>query len=185
MRPLVRGSGLELARPRRADAARFVAAVHASRDLHRPWVYPPDDAVAYADYLARLRTSSHCGFLLRLRDGGDLVGVVNLNNIQRGVLQSASLAFYVFRPHQRRGLMSEGVGRVIGLAFAEVGLHRIEANIQPANGPSLALVRRLGFVKEGYSRRYLKVGGRWRDHERWALLAEDWRAQRNRPTPSR
>lgn len=180
MRPVARGLGIVLARPRQADAACFVAAVHSSRDLHRPWVYPPDDAVAYADYLGRLRTPNHCGFLLRLGKGGDLVGVVNLNNIQRGVLQSASLGFYVFRPHERRGLMSEGVRRVIGLAFAQLGLHRIEANIQPANGASLALIRRLGFVKEGYSRRYLKVGGRWRDHERWALLVEDWRPQRNR-----
>jgi ribosomal-protein-alanine N-acetyltransferase len=180
MRPIARGSGLELAYPRRADAAQFVAAVHASRDLHRPWVYPPDDAVAYADYLARLRMPSHYGFLLRLRESGALIGVVNLNHVIRDLVQSASIAFYVFRPHERQGLMQEGVARAIALAFAEIGLHRIEAHIQPANGPSLALVRRLGFVKEGCSRRYLKIGGRWRDHERWALLAEDWRARRSR-----
>jgi ribosomal-protein-alanine N-acetyltransferase len=177
---MARGLALELARPRRADAARFVAAVHASRGLHRPWVYPPDDAVAYADYLARLRTPSHYGFLLRLRESGALVGVVNLNHVIRDLVQSASIAFYVFRPYERQGLMQEGVARAIAAAFTELGLHRLEAHIQPGNGPSLALVRRLGFVKEGYSRRYLKIGGRWRDHERWALLAEDWRARRSR-----
>jgi ribosomal-protein-alanine N-acetyltransferase len=171
---------VSLAPPRRADAAEFVAAVHASRALHRPWIYPPDDAVAYADYLARLRTSSHYGFLVRLRETGALVGVVNLNHVVEGVLQSASIAFYVFKSHARRGLMTEAVGRVLGHGFGKLGLHRIEANIQPDNGPSLALVRRLGFVKEGYSRRYLKIGGRWRDHERWALLAEDWRPRRGR-----
>ncbi|MBW8878969.1 MAG: GNAT family N-acetyltransferase [Acidobacteria bacterium] len=53
----------------------------------------------------------------------------------------------------------------------------LEANIQPENRPSLALVARLGFTREGLSRRYLKIGGRWRDHERWAILAEDWRAR--------
>jgi ribosomal-protein-alanine N-acetyltransferase len=62
-------------------------------------------------------------------------------------------------------------------------LHRLEANIQPGNRASLRLVRRLGFKREGYSRRYLKIRGRWCDHERWAILAEEWR--RSRPEPRR
>ena len=65
-------------------------------------------------------------------------------------------------------------------AFGRLGLHRVEANIQPGNTPSLRLVRRAGFTREGFSRRYLKIGGRWRDHERWALLRESWVASRNR-----
>lgn len=64
-------------------------------------------------------------------------------------------------------------------AFLELKLHRLEANIQPENVASIALVRRAGFVREGYSRRYLKICGRWRDHERWALIAEDWKAKRD------
>jgi ribosomal-protein-alanine N-acetyltransferase len=69
--------------------------------------------------------------------------------------------------------MTEGMRLVIGRAFGTLRLHRLEANIQPANAASIALVRRLGFRKEGLSRRYLKIGGRWRDHERWAILAEE------------
>jgi ribosomal-protein-alanine N-acetyltransferase len=57
-------------------------------------------------------------------------------------------------------------------------LHRVEANIQPRNRASIALVKSLGFRQEGYSPRYLKIGGRWRDHERWALLVDDWRPKR-------
>jgi len=69
--------------------------------------------------------------------------------------------------------MREALVAVLRLAFGPLRLHRVEANIQPRNRASIDLVRSLGFRREGYSRRYLKIGGRWRDHERWALLVED------------
>ena len=70
--------------------------------------------------------------------------------------------------------MKKGLSLVISHAFRDMKLHRIEANIQPENGRSKELVKALGFKLEGYSPRYLKIAGRWRDHERWALLSEDW-----------
>jgi ribosomal-protein-alanine N-acetyltransferase len=70
--------------------------------------------------------------------------------------------------------MQEGLAKVITHAFDVMKMHRLEANIQPGNLRSKALVKRLGFRREGLSPRYLKINGRWRDHERWAILSEDW-----------
>ena len=81
--------------------------------------------------------------------------------------------------------MSEGLELVLRVAFRVLKLHRVEANVQPANRRSLSLVRRAGFVREGYSRRYVRIAGRWRDHVRMALLVEDWRARRRKASPMR
>ena len=77
--------------------------------------------------------------------------------------------------HEGRGLMSEAMQLVLREAFGPLRLHRVEATIQPGNLPSIALARRNGFRLEGFSPRYLKINGRWRDHERWAINAEQWR----------
>jgi ribosomal-protein-alanine N-acetyltransferase len=79
--------------------------------------------------------------------------------------------------------MREGVQLAIRRCFRELGLHRLEANIQPANRRSIELVASLGFRNEGLALRFAKVAGRWRDHERWALLADEWRARRLRHGP--
>ena len=65
---------------------------------------------------------------------------------------------------------------VLDQAFGPLALHRVEANIQPGNAPSVALARGAGFRLEGFSPRYLLIGGRWRAHERYAITAEDRRA---------
>jgi ribosomal-protein-alanine N-acetyltransferase len=77
--------------------------------------------------------------------------------------------------------MREGLELVLRHGFETIRLHRLEANIQPENTRSIALVRSAGFRLEGLSLRYLKIGGRWRDHERWAITTEDRRGAR-RPT---
>jgi ribosomal-protein-alanine N-acetyltransferase len=154
---------------------KFLAAVGRSRKLHAPWVSPPSTAAAYRAYLDRLRGSTHVGHLVCLRDADELVGVVNINEIVRGGFQSAYLGYYAFTPFENQGFMTEGLSLAIDDAFRRRGLHRLEANVQPGNQASLSLVRRLRFRHEGNSPRYLKIRGRWRDHQRWAILAEEWR----------
>jgi len=160
-----------LVRPSARWSAEFVAAVRRSRRLHGRWVRPPATPTAYRAYVRRLRRPTHEGYLICLRDSEELVGVANISEIVRGALRSGYLGYYVFRPYERRGLMTEGLRLVVRDSFRRLGLHRVEANIQPGNHASIRLVRRLGFRREGYSPRYLKIQGRWRDHERWALLA--------------
>ena len=169
---------VEVHAPSRRFEAEFIAAARRSRSFHRPWGYPPTTADAFARYLRRHRSATHEGHFLLERSTRQLVGVVNLNEIVRGSLESAYLGYYLFLPHQKHGYMTEGLALVLRRAFGELGLHRVEANIQPLNTRSLRLVQRLGFRKEGFSPGYLKIGGRWRDHERWALLAEEWRTRK-------
>jgi ribosomal-protein-alanine N-acetyltransferase len=112
------------------------------------------------------------------RDDDALVGVYNFSEIVRGAFQSAFLGYFAFAPLAGTGLMSEGLAAALDIAFRKLKLHRVEVNIQPTNARSLALATRLGFTREGYSRRYVKIGGRWRDHVRFAMLADDWRRLR-------
>ncbi len=163
--------------PRITDTATFLAAVRRSRELHRPWVSPPRTAHALRKYLARKQDKTHLTFFLWSRGQDDLVGVVNVTEIVRGFFQSAYLGYYAFAPYAGKGFMREGLAQVVMHMFGKFKLHRLEANIQPGNKASLALVRSLGFRREGFSPRYLKIAGCWRDHERWAILADEWRAR--------
>jgi [ribosomal protein S5]-alanine N-acetyltransferase len=165
-------SRILLRSPLADDASAFVAAVRASRRLHHPWVYPPRTRDEFLQYLHRMEVPGQYAFVVCRRDGGALVGVVNLTNVILGAFRSGYLGYYAFSGHEGQGLMREGLQAVVRHAFRTLKLHRVEANIQPANAPSIALVRACGFACEGYSPRYLKIAGRWRDHERWALLAD-------------
>lgn len=172
LRPGGRASaGVSIRPPLADDQAAFVAAARRSRALHRPWTSAPDTPAKYIAWLERMAGPANHPFLVCRRGSGEIVGVVNLSNVVLGLFRSGYLGYYAFTGHERQGFMREGVRAVIRHAFETLKLHRVEANIQPANAASIALVRSCGFAREGYSPRYLKIGGRWRDHERWALLA--------------
>jgi len=172
------GTKVFLRAPAKSDLEESVALNLASRRLHRHLVYPPTTPDEFADFLERCRRADAvCCFVCRIEDGA-IVGSINLSQIYGGGLQSAYLGYYVGEPFAGRRYMTEALELMLRYAFLKVRLHRLEANIQPGNVASLALVKRAGFQREGYSKNYLKIGSRWRDHERWAILAEDWRALR-------
>jgi ribosomal-protein-alanine N-acetyltransferase len=163
--------------PRLADSKEFVALMRASRALHRPWATAPIDAEAFNAYLADSRRPDFEAMLLCRAEDGSIAGFFNLSQIFRGRLQSAYLGYAVGKPYAGQGYMRQGIELVLRHAFLGLRLHRVEANIQPGNNASLALARGAGFRREGFSPRYLKIGGRWRDHERYAVLAEEWRVR--------
>ncbi|HEU0076638.1 MAG TPA: GNAT family protein [Longimicrobiaceae bacterium] len=172
------GSLVFVRTPRLDDCDEWLALNRASQKLYRGVTEPMTELGQFATYVHRCTDADYAGFFVCRREDGAIVGSANLSQISRGNFSSCYLGYQGGAPYTGRGYMTEGVGLVLRHAFGPLGLHRVEANIQPDNAPSLALVKRLGFTLEGRSRRYLKIRGRWRDHERWAMLQEDWRALR-------
>lgn len=154
------------------DEAAFVAAARASRALHGRWVTAPTTTKAFRAFVERAHRPENHLHLVVDKASGALVGVINVSQIVMGPLCSAYLGYYAFSGFERRGLMREALSLAVRHAFGTLRLHRLEANIQPANAASIALAKACGFAKEGYSPRYLKIHGRWRDHERWAIVRD-------------
>jgi len=167
------GGGRVCLRPITAgDQDEFVALARVSADLHYRWYSMPMTRGDFQAYLTRFRQPTTEGLLVCLRDGGAMAGIVTIDSIVRGRFQSATLSYAAFAPTAGQGYMSEGLALVVRYAFTELRLHRLEANIQPANEASLRLIGRQGFRKEGYSPGMLFIDGAWRDHERWAITRE-------------
>ncbi len=179
-RPVERGRAVYLRRPTLGDRDEFLALTRASRRAHRGLAASPTSPDEYELWLERSRAADVAAFLVCRTEDDAIVGSVALSQIFRGNFQSAYLGYQIGAPHAGRGYMTEALKLVLKHAFRTLGLHRVEANVQPGNEASIRVVRRAGFTREGYSRRYLKIGGRWRDHERWAILREEWASKKAR-----
>ncbi|MHC4938994.1 MAG: GNAT family N-acetyltransferase [Planctomycetota bacterium] len=173
---LIQGKRVHLRYPTADDKQAWCDLIVQSEPLRGHWVPGPqrDGGTDAPDWLRRILEANAEGrnvklLVVRNEDGG-LLGMLNFNEIVRGSFQNAYLGYWIAEP--RKGYMSEAM--LIGMrwAFEELGLHRLEANIQPENEASIELVKSLGFRREGYSPRYLHIGGEWRDHERWAITRE-------------
>lgn len=162
-----------LREPRASDAAALAEASVRSRELHRGWAWPPETEAGWRQQIAA-QDERRVARLGCRRSDNAIVGRVNLNEIVYGAFRSAYLGYEAFAPHHGQGYMTETLSLVIDLSFGDLRLHRLEANIQPGNDRSTALVERLGFRHEGFSPRYLYLDGAWRDHERWAITTEEW-----------
>lgn len=155
-----------------------------SREFHAPW-----DPLRPADYWSlphvaeRLRSQveeaerqlSLCLVFSDMNDPARIIGVSNLRNIIRGAMLGCHLGYALSPDAVGHGYMTEAVKRTVRIAFEELALHRVEANVIPRNVKSLAVLERAGFSPEGLSPRYLRIAGAWEDHMRFAVINEELR----------
>lgn len=161
--------------PQAGDRDEFLALMRRSRDFHHPWASAPTEPERFAAYLADAGRADFEAMLLCRGEDRAILGFLNLSQIVRRSLQSAYLGYAIGEPHAGQGYMREGISLALQRAFVDLRLHRVEVNIQPGNRASISLARGVGFRREGFSPRYLRINGHWRDHERWAMVVEDWR----------
>ncbi len=107
-------------------------------------------------------------------DTEQLVGRIELSGVARGPFQNASVGYFVDQHHHRQGYATVALRWVIGFAFQEAGLHRIQAGVMPWNEPSQRVLEKARFRKEGLAERYLYINGQWEDHLLYAITAEEW-----------
>src|SRR6185503_2657673 len=124
-----------LVEPSRKRRDEFLAAVRRSKKLHGRWASPPATVEKFDEYLKRVRKETHLSYWV-CTERDELAGVININEIVRGIFCSGYLGYYAFAPHDGRGYMKKGLGAVLSEAFRHQGLHRLEANIQPENESS-------------------------------------------------
>jgi len=172
------GKRIVLRPPTKADFREYAALVKISQPVFRGFIGRMWNRKQFNDHLRRSERDDHYSFMICRREDGVILGSIGLFQIVRLKVQTAFTGYVIGAPYVRRGYATEALQLVLRFAFRKLKLHRVEASIQPHNVPSRALVKRAGFTREGLSRRLVKIGGKWRDHERWAILAEDWRPLR-------
>ncbi|GAA5024894.1 hypothetical protein GCM10023258_17330 [Terrabacter aeriphilus] len=179
------GERVRVRPPTEADIPAYAAAVTLSERRLSAFAMPDPNNLPV---VIRSQSPTYRTFMVHALDpegSHGLVGRVNVANVVGGAFRSATIGYDAYDPYAGRGLFAEGLALTLDLVFDDaplgMGLHRVEANIQPANHRSAGLVRSLGFVHEGFSRAFLHLPGPdgrrdWRDHERFTMLATDWPA---------
>jgi len=183
--PTVRllGSKVFLRPSDRTDEKQWITIREESRDFLEFWEPTwPADATTPAAFRRRLKKFSAdwrdgltYAFLIFRREDEVLLGGITLSNVRRGVSLSASMGYWMGKPHARKGYMSEAIQLSLDFSFDTLGLHRIEAACLPSNTPSRNLLLESGFVQEGFARSYLRINGNWQDHVLYAILRTDSR----------
>ncbi len=161
-----------LRKPNLEDGDEFTQLMNLSVDSLYPWVYPPLMLEQFERYIERFDEVFFFGYLVCLKGDDTILGLVNITQVMRYNVQSGFIAYYLGSRYEGKGYMQEGVRLLLNHTFLSIGLHRLEANIQPGNTRSIALAKKLGFKKEGYSEKFMQINGIWKDHERWAILQD-------------
>lgn len=174
----LRSKRVYLRAPVPEDRDRLIELYRLSREHFRGYANSHYNSERFDAMLREAALESNEYFVICRTADDAIVGTVNFSQIFRKSFQNAFIGYQLFAGYTGQGFMTEAVDLALRRAFGQMGLHRIEANVQPRNKPSIAVLLRNGFTKEGFSRRYLKINGRWRDHERWAILREDWLANK-------
>jgi [ribosomal protein S5]-alanine N-acetyltransferase len=154
------------------DEVEYLANYKKNRADLKPWVHVPKNSNEFRQYALEMRTKENKAFVVYDKGTKKMIGLVELRDIYMFDFKNSYMVYFGFKPHLRKGLMSQAVKMVIQLAFKKLKLHRLEANIQPTNLASIALAKSCGFKREGYSPKFIKKNGTWKDHERWAILNE-------------
>ncbi len=179
--PVIAGQGVYLRAPQQADFGAWAQLREQSRAFLTPWepIWPSDDLTRGA-FRRRLRRyqedqRNDLAYAFLVFRGADhaLVGGLTLANIRRGVAQAGSLGYWTGAPFAHRGYMSAAVRALLAHSFSTLRLHRVEAACIPTNAPSIGLLEKTGFQREGYARRYLCINGIWQDHLLYARLSDD------------
>ena len=184
--PLVRGDGLYLRPATPADYLSWSRLRASSRTFLEPWepTWPEDDLTQSA-FRRRLRRQDEeisrdeaYAFLIFDQTSDQLLGGITLGAVRRGVSQTGTLGYWMGAPHAGKGRMTRAVAAIVEFAFLKLRLHRVEAACIPNNAPSIAVLERNSFQREGYARGYLKINGAWRDHLLFGRIAGDSSGQR-------
>lgn len=192
--PYIEGERVLLRRARSEDVPRIIAFYRDNAE-HFAGVDPARPPAFYTEVFWRRRLASlEQGFredrLLHLfvfprERAHAVIGVVNFSNFVRGAFQACHLGYAIDKDHEGKGLMREALALAIPYVFGTLGMHRIMANYLPHNLRSAVLLARMGFVAEGYARKYLRIAGRWQDFVMTSLVNDDWQPPAEEPAPGR
>jgi ribosomal-protein-alanine N-acetyltransferase len=175
------GEGVYLRPPESGDWIEWAELRAESRGFLEPWEPTwAKDALTRESYRRRLQRytrdareeEGYAFFVFREEDRA-LLGGINVSNVTRGIRMSCSIGYWIGQRYARQGYMTEAVRIIVGVAFDELKLHRVEAGCVPSNISSAGLLRNLGFQEEGFARKYLNINGQWHDHLLFAVLASD------------
>lgn len=164
------------------DAPELLRMQIENKQFFAPWVPMRDGdyfTLSRQELLIRAELASRdqggkMPFVVTLDETDEIVGTININDIIRGIFQSANLGYEIAERHNGKGFATEAVRLAVGHAFKGLGLHRVQAGTLLRNVKSQRVLEKNGFRREGIAQRYLKIADEWQDHVIFALTAEEW-----------